>query len=32
VLGEDAGSEAPGRICNKHGGHENAKKEIAVLY
>ena len=21
VLGEDAGNEAPGRICNKHGGH-----------
>ena len=22
VLGEDAGNEAPGRICNKHGGHQ----------
>ena len=32
VLGEDAGNEAPGRICNKHGGHEDANEEIAVLY
>jgi hypothetical protein len=32
VLGEDAGNEAPGRICNKHGGHEDAKEEIAVLF
>jgi hypothetical protein len=32
VLGEDAGNEAPGRICNKHGGHEEANEEIAVLF
>jgi hypothetical protein len=33
VLGEDAGNEAPGRICNKHGGgHEDANEEIAVLF
>ena len=34
MLGEDqgAGNEAPGRICNKHGGHEDANEEIAVLF
>ena len=32
VLGEDAGNKAPGRICNKHGGHEDANEEIAVLF
>ena len=32
ILGEDAGNEAPGRICNKHGGHEDANVEIAVLF
>ena len=32
VLGEDAENEAPGRICNKHGGHEDANEEIAVLF
>ena len=32
VLGEDAGNEAPGRICNKHGGHEDANEEITVLF
>jgi hypothetical protein len=32
VLGEDAGNEAPGRICNKHGGHEDANEELAVLF
>ena len=29
---EDAGNEAPGRICNKHGGHEDANEEIGVLF
>jgi hypothetical protein len=32
VLGQDKGNEAPGRIRNKHGGHEDANEEIAVLY
>jgi hypothetical protein len=32
VVGQDTGNEAPGRICNKHGGHEDANEEIAVLY
>ena len=31
LLGKDAGNEAPGRICNKHGVHD-ANEEIAVLY
>jgi hypothetical protein len=30
--GQDAGNEAPGRICNKHGGYEDANEEIAVLF
>jgi hypothetical protein len=28
VLGEDAGNEAPGIICNKHGGHEVQMRKL----